>query len=67
MNPTSNHKSDTRIRFNDNVKTVLGKIDDSINKLLPENKTVPVDKLIYEDEIQPITNTDTFEDHDYME
>ena len=36
-------------------------------KLLPENINPPVDKLIYEDEIQPITNTDTFDDHSYME
>nr|DAD58591.1 MAG TPA: hypothetical protein [Bacteriophage sp.] len=67
MNPTSNHKTDTIIKFNDNVKTVLEKINDSVNKLLPENINPPVDKLIYEDEIQPITNTDTFDDHSYME
>lgn len=67
MNPIENHKSDTRIRFNDNMKTVLEKIDDSVKKLLPEKSAPSVDKLVYEDEVQPITNTDTFEDHDYME
>nr|DAU18120.1 MAG TPA: hypothetical protein [Bacteriophage sp.] len=65
MNPTANNKADTVENFNNNVENVLSKIDSAINKLLPEESPAPVEKLPYEDELQPITNTDTVSEAEY--
>lgn len=67
MNPTANNKADTVENFNNNVKNVLSKIDSAINKLLPEESPAPVEKLPYEDELQPITNTDTVSEEKYKQ
>lgn len=65
MNPTANNKADTVENFNNNVENVLSKIDSAINKLLPEESPAPVEKLPYEDELQPITNTDIIPEAEY--
>ena len=67
MNPTANNKADTIENFNNNVENVLSKIDSAINKLLPEESPAPVEKLPYEDELQPITNTDTVSEAEYKQ
>lgn len=67
MNPTANNKADTVENFNNNVENVLSKIDSAINKLLPEESPAPVEKLPYEDELQPITNTDTVSEAEYKQ
>lgn len=65
MNPTANKKADTVENFNNNVENVLSKIDSAINNLLPEESPAPVEKLSYEDELQPITNTDIVPEAEY--
>ena len=65
MNPTANNKADTVENFNNNVENILSKVDSAINKLLPEESPAPVEKLHYEDELQPITNTDTVSEAEY--
>ena len=65
MNPAANKKADTVENFNNNVENVLSKIDSAINNLLPEEFPAPVEKLSYEDELQPITNTDIVPEAEY--
>ena len=65
MNPTANNKADTVEKFNNNVEAVLSKIDSAINNILPEESSSPVEKLHYEDELQPITNTDIVPETEY--
>ena len=65
MNPAANNKADTVENFNNNVENVLSKIDSAINNLLPEEFPAPVEKLSYEDELQPITNTDIVPESEY--
>ncbi len=65
MNPTANHKADTVEKFNNNAETVLSKIDSAINNILPEESSPSVEKLHYEDELQPITNTDIVPESEY--
>lgn len=67
MNPTANKKADTVENFNNNVENVLSKIDSAINSLLPEVPPAPVEKLSYEDELQPITNTDVIPEAEYKQ
>lgn len=67
MNPAANNKADTVENFNNNVENVLSKIDSAINNLLPEVPPAPVEKLSYEDELQPITNTDVIPEAEYKQ
>lgn len=65
MNPTANNKADTVEKFNNNVEVILSKINSAINNILPEESLSPVEKLHYEDELQPITNTDIVPETEY--
>lgn len=67
MNPTARKKPDTIENLNNNVQNVLSKIDKAVNDLIPETPEPTIGKLSYEDEIQPITDTDIIEDTEYKE
>lgn len=67
MNPTANNKADTVEKFNNNVEVILSKINSAINNILPEESLSPVEKLHYEDELQPITNTDIVSETEYKQ